>query len=131
PGFSRGPERGRQGHADLLVPLGPGDRAVHGHAPRVRALARQAGAHPVRRRLPGEPLLGVPAHVLAARDHERHEKQGLILCGVACLVFLGVIFVGAVLATINRVFAWLFAFGLINLMLLYLAVAIVCVIKAM
>ena len=46
-------------------------------------------------------------------------------------MFLGVIFVGAVLATINRVFAWLFAFGLINLMLLYLAVAIVCVIKAM
>ena len=60
-----------------------------------------------------------------------HAKQGLILCGVACLVFLGVIFVGAVLATIARVFAWLFAFGLINLLLLYVAVAIVCIIKAM
>jgi uncharacterized membrane protein len=77
-------------------------------------------------------VLAIVPFLVTRREYVRwHAKQGLILCGVACLVFLGVIFVGAVLATITRVFAWLFAFGLINLVLLYVAVAIVCIIKAM
>ena len=77
-------------------------------------------------------VLAIVPFMVTRREYVRwHAKQGLILCGVACLVFLGVIFVGAVLATLSRIFAWLFAFGLVNLMLLYLAVAIVCVIKAM
>jgi len=77
-------------------------------------------------------VLAIVPFLVTRREYVRwHAKQGLILCGVACLVFLGVIFVGAVLATIARVFAWLFAFGLINLLLLYVAVAIVCIIKAM
>ncbi|HKB06683.1 MAG TPA: hypothetical protein VKF61_00235 [Candidatus Polarisedimenticolia bacterium] len=77
-------------------------------------------------------VLAIVPFLVTRREYVRwHAKQGLILCGVACLVFLGVIFVGAVLATITRVFAWLFAFGLINLVLLYGAVAIVCIIKAM
>ena len=77
-------------------------------------------------------VLALVPFLVTRREYVRwHAKQGLILCGVACLVFLGVIFVGAVLATITRVFAWLFAFGLINLVLLYVAVAIVCIIKAM
>ena len=77
-------------------------------------------------------VLAIVPFLVTRREFVRwHAKQGLILCGVACLVFLGVIFVGAVLATITRVFAWLFAFGLINLLLLYGAVAIVCIIKAM
>src|SRR6266446_1762688 len=77
-------------------------------------------------------VLALVPFMVTRREYVRwHAKQGLILCGVACLVFLGVIFVGAVLATISRIFAWLFAFGLINLLLLYVAIAIVCVIKAM
>ena len=77
-------------------------------------------------------VLAIVPFLVTRREYVRwHAKQGLILCGVACLVFLGVIFVGAVLATISRVFAWLFAFGLLNLLLLYLAIALVCVIKAM
>src|SRR6266704_2422255 len=77
-------------------------------------------------------VLALVPFLVTRREYVRwHAKQGLILCGVSCLVFLGVIFVGAVLATISRVFAWLFAFGLINLLLLYVAIAIVCVIKAM
>jgi uncharacterized membrane protein len=77
-------------------------------------------------------VLAVVPFMVTRRGYVRwHAKQGLILCGVACLVFLVVILFGAVLASITRVFAWLFAFGLINLILLYLAVAIVCVIKAM
>jgi uncharacterized membrane protein len=76
-------------------------------------------------------VLAIVPFMVTRREYVRwHAKQGLILCGVACLLFLGVIFVGAVLATISRIFAWLFAFGLINLLLLYLAIAIVCVIKA-
>ena len=59
-----------------------------------------------------------------------HAKQGLILCGVTCLSALGVIFLGAILATLSKVFAWLFAFILINLGLLYMALALVCMIKA-
>ena len=77
-------------------------------------------------------VLAIVPFMVTRREYVRwHAKQGLILCGVACLVFLGVIFVGAVLATISRIFAWLFAFGLINLLLLYVAITIVCVIKAM
>ena len=77
-------------------------------------------------------VLALVPFMVTRREYVRwHAKQGLILCGVACLVFLGVIFVGAILATLSRVFAWLFAFGLINLGLLYLAVAIVCVLKAL
>ncbi|HYS77533.1 MAG TPA: hypothetical protein VEO94_01755 [Candidatus Dormibacteraeota bacterium] len=77
-------------------------------------------------------VLALVPFMVTRREYVRwHAKQGLILCGVACLVFLLVIFVGAIFATINRIFAWLFAFGLINLVLLYLAVAIVCIIKAM
>ena len=76
-------------------------------------------------------VLAIVPFMVTRREYVRwHAKQGLILCGFACLVFLGVICVGAILATISRVFAWLFAFGLVNLLLLYLAVAIVCVIKA-
>jgi uncharacterized membrane protein len=50
---------------------------------------------------------------------------------VACVVFFAVIFVGAVLATVTRVFAWLFAFGLLNLVFLYMALALVCMVKAL
>ena len=76
-------------------------------------------------------VLAIVPFMVTRREYVRwHAKQGLILCGVACLVFLGVIFIGAALAAINRVFAWLFGFGLLNLVLLYLAIAIVCVIKA-
>ena len=77
-------------------------------------------------------VLAIVPFLVTRREYVRwHAKQGLILCGVACVFFLGVIFVGAVLATLSRVLAWLFAFGLINLVLLYLAIALVCVIKAM
>ena len=77
-------------------------------------------------------VLAIVPFMVTRREYVRwHAKQGIILSGIALLVFLGVIFVGAVLATISRVFAWLFAFGLLNLVLLYLAVAIVCMIKAM
>jgi len=76
-------------------------------------------------------VLALVPFMATRREYVRwHAKQWLILCGIACLVFLGVIFVGAILATLSRVFAWVFAFALINLVLLYLAVAIVCVIKA-
>ena len=76
-------------------------------------------------------VLALVPFMATRREYVRwHAKQGLILCGVACLVFLGVNFVGAILATLSRIFAWVFAFALINLFLLYLAVAIVCVIKA-
>src|SRR2546428_784246 len=77
-------------------------------------------------------VLAIVPFMVTRREYVRwHAKQGLILCGVACLVFLGVIFVGAVLATISRIFAWLFAFGLINLLLLYLAIPIRCAIRAL
>jgi len=77
-------------------------------------------------------VLALVPFMVTRREYVRwHAKQGLILCGVACLVFLGVIFVGAILATLTKVFAWLFAFALINLALLYMALAIVCMIKAM
>ena len=77
-------------------------------------------------------VLALVPFMVTRREYVRwHAKQGLMLCGVACLVFLGVIFVGAILATLTKVFAWLFAFALINLGFLYMALAIVCMIKAM
>ena len=76
-------------------------------------------------------VLALVPFMVTRREYVRwHAKQGLILCGVSCLVFLAMIFVGAILATLTKVFAWLFAFALINLVLLYLALALVCVIKA-
>src|SRR5262245_11539289 len=75
-------------------------------------------------------VLALVPFMVTRREYVRwHAKQGLILCGVACAVFFAVIFVGAILATVTRVFAWLFAFGLLNLVFLYLALAIVCMIK--
>jgi uncharacterized membrane protein len=77
-------------------------------------------------------VLALVPFMVSRREYVRwHAKQGLILCGVSCLIFLAVIFVGAILATLSKVFAWLFAFALLNLVLLYLALALVCVIKAM
>src|SRR5262245_10964418 len=77
-------------------------------------------------------VLALVPFMVTRREYVRwHAKQGMILCGVACIVFLGVIFVGAILATVARVFAWLFAFALINLVFLYMALALVCMIKAM
>ncbi len=77
-------------------------------------------------------ILALVPFLVTRREYVRwHAKQGLILCGVSCVVFLGVIFVGAILSTLAKVFAWLFAFALLNLVLLYLALALVCVIKAM
>lgn len=77
-------------------------------------------------------VLALVPFMVTRREYVRwHAKQGLILCGLACVVFLGVIFVGAILATLTKVFAWLFAFALLNIVLLYMALAIVCVIKAL
>ncbi|MFQ5877179.1 MAG: hypothetical protein ACE5JH_05750 [Acidobacteriota bacterium] len=77
-------------------------------------------------------VLALVPFMVTKREYVRwHAKQGLILCGISCLVFLTVIFVGAVLGTLSRVFAWVAAFVLVNLVLLYLALALVCVIKAM
>ncbi len=76
-------------------------------------------------------VLALVPFMVTRREYVRwHAKQGLILCGVSCLAFLAIILVGAILATLSKVFAWLFAFALINLVLLYLALALVCVIKA-
>lgn len=77
-------------------------------------------------------VLALVPFMVTRREYVRwHAKQGLILCGVACVVFFGVIFVGAILATVTRVFAWLFAFGLLNLVFLYMALALVCMVKAL
>src|SRR5262245_48767567 len=77
-------------------------------------------------------VLALVPFMVTRREYVRwHAKQGLILCGVACVVFFLIIFVGAILATVTRVFAWLFAFGLMNLVFLYMALAIVCMIKAL
>ena len=77
-------------------------------------------------------VLALVPFMVTRREYVRwHAKQGLILCGVSCLAFLGIILVGAILATLSKVFAWLFAFALVNLVFLYLALALVCVIKAM
>ena len=76
--------------------------------------------------------LALVPFMVTRREYVRwHAKQGLILSGVSCLIFLTVIFLGAVLATLSKVFAWMFAFALANLILLYFALALVCVIKAM
>jgi uncharacterized membrane protein len=77
-------------------------------------------------------VLALVPFMVTRREYVRwHAKQGLILCGISCLIFLTVIFLGAVLSTLSEVFAWLFAFGLANLVLLYFALALVCIIKAM
>jgi uncharacterized membrane protein len=77
-------------------------------------------------------VLALVPFMVTRREYVRwHAKQGLILCGVACIVFLVIIFAGAILATLSKVFAWLFGFALLNLVLLYLALALVCVIKAL
>ena len=77
-------------------------------------------------------VLALVPFLVTRREYVRwHAKQGLILCGVSCLAFLAIILAGAILATISKVFAWLFGFALVNLVLLYLALALVCVIKAM
>ena len=77
-------------------------------------------------------VLALVPFMVTRRDYVRwHAKQGLILCGVSCVVFLAIIFVGAILATISKVFGWLFGFALLNIVLLYLALALVCVIKAL
>ena len=77
-------------------------------------------------------VLALVPFMVTRREYVRwHAKQGLMLCGVACVVFFAVIFVGAILATVTRVFAWLFAFGLLNLVFLYMALALVCMVKAL
>jgi len=77
-------------------------------------------------------VLALVPFMVTRREYVRwHAKQGLILSGVACVVFFAMIFVGAVLATVTRVFAWLFAFALLNLVFLYMALALVCMVKAL
>lgn len=77
-------------------------------------------------------VLALVPFMVTRREYVRwHAKQGLILCAVACVIFFAVIFVGAILATVTRVFAWLFAFGLLNLVFLYMALALVCMVKAL
>ena len=69
-------------------------------------------------------VLALVPFMVTRREYVRwHAKQGLILCGIACLVFFGVIFVGAILATLSKILGWLFGFALINLILLYMALA--------
>lgn len=76
-------------------------------------------------------VLALVPFMVTRREYVRwHAKQGLILCGVSCLAFLTLIFVGAILATLSKVFVWLFGFALLNLVFVYLALALVCVIKA-
>ena len=77
-------------------------------------------------------VLALVPFMVTRREYVRwHAKQGLILCGVSCLIFLVVILIGVILSTLAKIFAWIFALALINLILLYLALALVCVIKAM
>ncbi len=76
-------------------------------------------------------VLALVPFLVTRREYVRwHAKQGLILCGISCLAFFGVIFAGAILATLSKVLAWLVAFALLNLVFLYLALALVCIIKA-
>ncbi len=76
-------------------------------------------------------VLALVPFLVTRREYVRwHARQGLILCGVSCIAFLTLIFVGAILATLSRIFAWVFAFALLNLVFLYLALALVCIIKA-
>ena len=72
----------------------------------------------------------VPFMVTRSAFVRWHARQGLILCGVTCLTALVGIFLGAILASLSKIFAWLFAFLLVNLTLLYMALALVCMIKA-
>ena len=77
-------------------------------------------------------VLALVPFMVTRREYVRwHATQGLVLCGVAGAVFFAVILTGAILSTVSRVFAWLFAFGLVNLIFLYMALALVCMIKAM
>jgi uncharacterized membrane protein len=77
-------------------------------------------------------VLALVPFMVTRREYVRwHARQGLLLCGVAGVVFFGVILVGAILSTVTKVFAWLFAFALLNLVFLYMALALVCMIKAL
>jgi uncharacterized membrane protein len=77
-------------------------------------------------------VLALVPFMVTRREYVRwHARQGLLLCGVAGVVFFGVILVGAILSTLTKVFAWLFAFALLNLVFLYMALALVCMIKAL
>ena len=77
-------------------------------------------------------VLALVPFMVSRREFVRwHARQGLLLTGLAGVVFLGVIIVGAILSTLTKVFAWLFAFALLNLVFLYMALALVCMIKAM
>jgi uncharacterized membrane protein len=77
-------------------------------------------------------VLALVPFLVTRREYVRwHAKQGIILCGISCLAFFGVIFAGAILATLSKVLAWLVAFALLNLVFLYLALALVCIIKAL
>jgi uncharacterized membrane protein len=77
-------------------------------------------------------VLALVPFLVTRREYVRwHAKQGLILCGISCLAFFGVIFAGAILATLSKVLAWLVAFALLNMVFLYLALALVCIIKAL
>jgi uncharacterized membrane protein len=77
-------------------------------------------------------VLALVPFMVTRREYVRwHARQGLLLCGVAGVVFFGVILVGAILSSVTKVFAWLFAFALLNLVVLYMALALVCMIKAL
>ncbi len=77
-------------------------------------------------------VLALVPFMVSRREFVRwHARQGLLLCGLAGVVFFGVIVVGAILSTLTKVFAWLFGFALLNLIFLYMALALVCMIKAM
>jgi uncharacterized membrane protein len=77
-------------------------------------------------------VLALVPFMVSRREFFRwHARQGLLLTGLAGVVFFGVIVVGAILSTVTKVFAWLFGFALLNLIFLYMALALVCMIKAM
>jgi uncharacterized membrane protein len=77
-------------------------------------------------------VLALVPFMVSRREFVRwHARQGLLLTGLAGVVFFGVIVVGAILSTVTKVFAWLFGFALLNLIFLYMALALVCMIKAM
>ena len=77
-------------------------------------------------------VLALVPFMVSRREFVRwHARQGLLLTGLAGVVFFGVIVVGAILSTVTKVFAWLFGFALLNLIFLYMALVLVCMIKAM
>jgi uncharacterized membrane protein len=77
-------------------------------------------------------VLALVPFMVTRREYVRwHATQGLVLCGVVGAVFFAVILTGAILSTVSRFFAWMFAFVLINLIFLYMALALVCMIKAL